>query len=172
MKASRAQGGEPPPRFSLEEVLAILGSSPSRIAETTADVPDDALHQPLEPGGWSARDVLAHIRACDQTWGGYIARILDEEDPSFRAENPRTTILRTDLLEQRFPESLAGFGADRGRLIARLGAVDPDTMSRTASVRIPALGVVERTAFYYADRLAGHEREHVRQIERGTARRR
>jgi hypothetical protein len=125
-----------------------------------------ALLEPLEPDGWSARDVLAHIRACDHTWGGYIERILDEDHPKFRAESPRSTIHRTDFLEQPFAASLAAFKADRARLLARLRGAGVDGIARTASVKIPARGIEERSAFYYVDRLAGHELEHVRQIQR------
>ena len=160
---------EPEPRFSLGEALQILETSPGRIAAATDGLPADALHHPLEPDGWSARDVLAHIRACDRTWGGYIVRILDEDHPSFRAESPRSTIHRTDFLEQPFATSLASFTADRARLMERLRSADADAFARTAAVKIPARGIEERSAFYYVDRLAGHEREHVRQIAKATA---
>jgi uncharacterized damage-inducible protein DinB len=126
----------------------------------------DDLHEPLEPGGWSARDVLGHIRACDRTWGGYIGRILDEDHPPFRAESPRSTIHRTDFLEQSFATSLAAFTRDRARLMARLRAADVDDFDRTAAVNIPARGIEDRSALYYVDRLADHEDQHVRHVER------
>jgi len=78
--------GEPEPRFSLAEVLDMIESAPARIAAATSGFAADDLIEPLEPGGWSARDVLAHVRACDRTWGGYLVRILDEDRPSFRIE--------------------------------------------------------------------------------------
>lgn len=127
------------------------------------------MHEPLEAGGWSARDILGHIRACDRTWGGYIVRILDEQHPSFRAESPRSTIHRTDFLAQPFDDSLAAFTRDRARLMARLRAADAagvDDLSRTAAVKIPGLGIEDRSVRYYVDRLADHEGQHVRQIER------
>ena len=158
---------EPEPRFSLDEALEVLQASPGRVNAAAAGASSAELHDPLEPGGWSARDVLAHIRACDRTWGGYVERILDEDHPSFRAESPRSTIHRTDFLEQRFTASLEAFRDDRARLMARLRAVDAAAFARTASVKIPARGIEERSASYYVDRLAAHEREHVRQIERG-----
>ena len=71
--------------------------SPGRIADAAVGVSAHDLREPLEPGGWSARDILAHIRACDRTWGGYIERILGEDHPSFRAESPRTTIASDGL---------------------------------------------------------------------------
>jgi hypothetical protein len=161
------QHGEPDPRFSLAEALEILETSPARIDAAVVGLSDDALRERLEPGGWSARDILAHIRACDRTWGGYIERILDEDHPSFRAESPRSTIRRTDFLEQPFTASLDAFTRDRARLVTRLRSVDADAFKRTAAVNIPARGIEERSAFYYVDRLAAHEREHVHQIDRG-----
>jgi len=130
------------------------------------------LLEPLEPGGWSARDVLGNMRACDRTWGGYLKRILDEDRPSFRAESPRSTIRRFDFLTLPFGPSLEAFTRDRARLVARLHAIDADTMMRTASVNLPGRGTESRTAAYYAHRLAEHEREHVRQIEEAMAARR
>jgi hypothetical protein len=150
----------------LAEALEILETSPGRLSAAATGVPPDDLHEALEPGGWSARDILGHIRACDATWGGYIERILDEDHPSFRAESPRSTIHRTDYLEQPLAASLAAFTSDRARLIARLRAADVADFDRTAAVNIPARGVEDRSARYYVDRLADHEREHVHHIER------
>jgi hypothetical protein len=151
------------------EALEILETSPGRITDATVGVLAGELHDPLEPGGWSTRDILAHVRACDRTWGGYIERILDEDHPSFRAESPRSTIHQTDFLEQPFAASLKAFTTDRARLMARLRSANADGFARTATVKIPARGTEERSALYYADRLAAHEREHVRQIERAMA---
>ena len=153
----------------MHEVLDLLDAAPSRIAAATATASAAALLEPLESGGWSARDVLGHVRACDRTWGGYIERILDEDDPAFRAESPRSTIRRTDFLTVSFAASLDAFTADRARLLARLRTSDAGALARTARVTLPGRGTEERTAAYYADRLAEHEQEHVHQIERGMA---
>ncbi len=164
--------GEPEPRFPLADVLDMLESAPARIAAATSGVPADDLVEPLETGGWSARDVLGHVRACDRTWGGYIGRILDEDHPSFRAESPRSTIRRTGFLTLPFGASLEAFTGDRARLVARLRAGGADALARTASVKLPGRGTEQRTAAHYAHRLAEHEREHVRQIEQAMAARR
>ena len=163
---------EPAPRFSWTEVLEILAASPARLAVATTAIPAEALHEPLEADGWSARDILAHVRACDRTWGGYIARILDEDHPAFRGESPRSTIRRYDFLTLPFATSLDGFTADRRRLMERLRSADAGDLARGANVTLPGRGAEERTAFYYADRIAEHEREHVEHIERTFAARR
>ena len=160
---------EPAPRFARDEALVRLASAPARIAAACARVPADQLLQAIEIGGWSARDVLGHLRACDRTWGGYIERILDEDHPAFRGESPRSTIRRMDVLTVPFGVSLEAFTADRARLVARLRAADATTLARTASVTLPGRGTEERSAAYYADRLADHEDEHVRHIEREMA---
>ena len=146
----------------------MLEAAPARLTAATSNVPADDLLEPLEPGGWSARDVLAHVRACDRTWGGYLVRILDQDHPSFRAESPRSTISRYDFLTLPFGVSLEGFTTDRAGLMARLRAAGPD-LARTASVNLPGRGIEERSAAHYAHRLAEHEREHVQQIERAMA---
>ena len=160
---------EPEPRFSWEEALDMLESAPARISAATSGVRPDDLLDPLEPGGWSARDVLGHVRACHRTWGGYIDRILDEDHPSFRAESPRSTIRGTDFLSLPFGVSLEAFTRDRARLVARLRAADADALARTANVALPGRGREERTAAHYAHRIVEHEGEHVGQIERVMA---
>ena len=160
---------EPAPRFTRDEVVEMLGRGPERIAAATAGVTDGALLAPLEDGGWSARDVLGHMRACQQTWGGYIGRILDEDHPTFRAESPRSTIRRTDLLTLPFGASLDGFIAERAALVTRLRAAGAHLESRRATVKLVGRGAQDRSAFHYAHRLAEHELEHVAQIERAMA---
>ena len=160
---------EPEPRFSWEEALDLLESAPARIAAATAGVPADDLLEPLEPGGWSARDVLGHMRACDHTWGGYVGRILDEDHPSFRAESPRSTIRRTDVLSVPFGVSLPGVHPRPRAARRRLRAADENTLARTASVLLPGRGREDRTAAHYAHRIVEHEGEHVRNIERVMA---
>jgi hypothetical protein len=67
---------EPATRLALHEVLEILERTPARLADAASGVRAEALVEQLEPGGWSARDIVGHIRACHQTWAGYVTRIL------------------------------------------------------------------------------------------------
>ena len=159
----------PARRFSFIEVLEILESSPGRLAAAADGRSEDALHEPFEPGGWSARDILGHLRACQRTWTRYLERILDEDHPTFRYESPRSTIRRTDLLALRYRDSLDGFTADRARLIGRLRQLAADELERTASVKVSGGRIQEHTAFSYAHRMTEHEREHVEHLERALS---
>lgn len=157
---------KPEPRFSFIEVMDILGTSPARLIAVAEGRPDDELHEPLEPGGWSARDILGHLRACQRTWSSYLVRILDEDHPRFRYVSPRSTIRQTDFLTLPYRDSVEGFAVDRERLLARVRTLEPADLDRTASVKVSGGRVQEHTAFSYAHRMAEHEREHVEHLER------
>ncbi len=124
---------------------------------------------PPEPGEWSARDVLAHLRACADMWGKYIIVILSQDKPTFRAVSPRTWVWKTDYLQQEFQPSLLAFTTQRAGLLAVLKLLEPDAWWRTATVT-GAGKPRERTMYTYAQWLANHERSHFKQIERIAAR--
>src|SRR5688572_26958301 len=93
--------------LSIEKILAILKETPLRLATITAGLTPDQLHTAPSVGEWSANEVLAHLRACNEVWGGYyIMTILAQDNPTIKAINPRTWIKNTDYLEQEFQPAL------------------------------------------------------------------
>lgn len=150
---------------TVEQVLMLLAAAPPRIAMLTTGLLPAQLHAKPDPDAWSANDVLAHLRACADIWGGCIATMLAQDRPTLRAVNPRTWITKTDYLEQDFQPSLHAFAAQRTELLALLEPLPPEGWSRAATVT-GAGKVLERTVLSYAQWLATHERPHVKQIER------
>jgi hypothetical protein len=151
--------------LTTEQILTILAATPSRLADLTEGLAPAQLLASLEPGEWSARDVLAHLRACSDMWGKYIVVILNEDRPTFKAVNPTTWIKKTDYREQQFEPSLQAFTAQRADLLAVLKPLTPDAWSRTATVTGSGKPR-ERTVYTYAQWLANHERSHIKQVER------
>lgn len=152
--------------LTIEQILTILSGSPQRIAALTAGVAPAQLHTAPNPGEWSANDVLAHLRACNDVWGGNIVTIIAEDNPTFKGVNPRAWIKKTDYLELEFQPSLLTFTMQRTALLAVFEALPPESWSRKATV-IDMIGKhLERTVLSYADTLARHERTHVKQLER------
>jgi hypothetical protein len=143
----------------------MLAAAPLRLAELTAGLTPTQLQTPPAPGEWSARDVLAHLRACADMWGRYIALIVNEDRPTFKAVNPTTWIKQTDYLEQPFHPSLQAFTSQRAGLLALLQPLPPAAWARTATVT-GAGKPRARTMQSYAQWLATHERSHLKQIER------
>jgi hypothetical protein len=149
----------------IDEVLTLLAETPRRIAVLTAGLAPAQLRTSADPDGWSANDVLAHLRSCADVWGGCIATMIAEDRPTLRAVNPRTWIKRTDYPGLEFQPSLRSFASQRADLLAVLEPLPRDGWSRAATVT-GAGNVLERTVLSYAQWLANHERPHVKQIQR------
>ncbi len=151
-------------KLPVDELLTVVTETPQRIAALTAGVSETILHAaPVDE--WSANDVLAHLRACADVWGDNIAVMLAEDKPTIRAVNPRTWIKRTDYNELKFQPSLRAFAAQRVELLAMLQVLTPREWSRTALL-LGGGSPLEPTVLDYAQRLARHERPHVKQIAR------
>jgi hypothetical protein len=151
--------------LTVEQVLTLLTETPPRLAALTAGLAPAQLHAAPNPGEWSANDVLAHLRSCADVWGSCIETILAQDKPTIRAVNPRTWIERTDYLEREFQPSLKAFTAQRSALLAVLKPLKPKAWSRSATIT-GAGKPLERTVHSYAERMATHERPHLKQIER------
>ena len=148
-----------------EQVLTLLAATPPRLAALTAGLTPAALRTPPIPDEWSANAVLAHLRACADMWGGYIATMIAEDRPTLRAVNPTTWIKQTNYLDLEFQPSLGAFAVQRASLLAVLQPLPPAGWSRAATVT-GAGTVLERTVLSYAQRLALHERPHIKQVAR------
>lgn len=67
---------------TIEQLQTMLTDTPARLAELTEGLSPAQLLAPPQPGEWSARDVLAHLRACSDMWGKYIVVILSQDRPT------------------------------------------------------------------------------------------
>lgn len=108
---------------------------------------------------------VAHLRSCDDMWGGYMRTILAEDRPTFRAMNPTTWIKHTDYPELEFRRSLRAYTRQRAELLAVLQPLPSKAWSRSATVT-GAGKARQRTVFSYAQWLANHEQSHLRHIAR------
>lgn len=150
--------------MTIDEVLTLLTAAPQRIATATSELTSARLRTAPAGDEWSASDVLAHLRACADVWGGYIARILAEDTPAIRYLSPRTWIRRTDYPELEFHSSLQAFTAQRAELLAVLEQLPLEAWSRAATVT-KSKRVFQQTVLSFAEQLAIHEQLHLEQIE-------
>ncbi len=112
------------------------------------------------PDAWSINDVLAHLRACHDVLGGSILRIVAEDAPRWRRLSPRTWIGKTDYPEWEFAPAFTAFKEQRTELLKVLEPLPPDGWDRFAMVTERDGEIEARTALYYGDWLAEHERQH------------
>jgi hypothetical protein len=151
--------------LTIEQVLALLAETPMRIADlTTGLAPAQLRAQPGEDE-WSANDVLAHLRACADVWGGCIMAMIAEDASTLKAVNPRTWIKTTDYPDLAFGPSLRAFAAQRADLLAVLQPLPHEGWFRAATVT-GAGRPLQRTVLFYAEWLATHERSHIKQVQR------
>ena len=151
--------------LTIEQVLTLLAETPQRVAALTAGLAPAQLHTTPNHDEWSVNDVLAHLRACADVWGSCIAAMIAEDTPTLRAVNPRTWIKKTDYLELEFRPSLRSFATQRADLLAVLDLLQHEGWSRAATVT-GAGRALKLTVLSYAQRLARHDRPHVKQVER------
>ncbi len=151
-----------------DAALALLRETPARLSAVTTGLTPAQLTTAPAPGEWSANDVLAHLRSCADVWGDSIETILRQEVQTIRAMNPRRWIKSTDYPGLPFDPSLATFTAQRRRLMEILEAVDDADWD--LSVRVTGAGKpLQLSVHSYVERLALHERPHVKQVERIAA---
>jgi hypothetical protein len=156
------------PKWTVEQVLDQLRATPGLLRDVARGVAPELLRTSPGPDEWSANDVLAHLRACSDKWGECATRILQEDGPQLRATNPVVWITKTDYPDLEFAPSLRAFVRQRTSLLAVLDELRPDEWLRTGTL-VGAGKPFETTAHSYAERLARHERPHVRQIAKAVA---
>ncbi|HVE98495.1 MAG TPA: DinB family protein [Mycobacteriales bacterium] len=152
---------------AFERVVDLLSRAPTRLAAAADRISNEVLRTRPGPDEWSANDVLAHLRSCADVWGACIGTILAEDSPTIRAVNPTTWITQTDYLDLEFPDSLRSFTEQRRALLDLLRPLPAESWARTATVT-GAGKPLERTVLSYAERLATHERSHLKQVERAV----
>ena len=151
--------------LTIEQALAALAETPTRLAALTLSLLPAQLQSQPAPHEWSLNDILAHLRACSDMWGGYIQKILADDQPTFRAVNPTTWIKQTNYPDLDFRPSLHVFTAQRTELLALLKPLPAVAWERSATVT--GVGKPrQRTVMTYARWLANHERSHLRHITR------
>lgn len=117
------------------------------------------------PDEWSVNEILAHLRACAEVWGSAIERIIEADHPTIRGVNPRHFIKGTDFVQQDFRRALRAFKTQRTRLLSALESLPVEGWAREATIT-GAGKPLARTVHDYVERLARHERPHLKQIER------
>lgn len=153
----------------MQLTLRALSDTPAEMARIVRGCSDAELQRQPAPDAWSAREIVAHLRACAEVWGSSIDRMISEDHPTIRYVSPRGWIRRTDYLEQRCRDSLRELSKARVGLVERLGALDASGWSRRATFTGTTLGR-DATVLSYARRIADHEVGHLDQLRRALGR--
>jgi len=154
------------PVDSSTALLELLATTPRRISKLSKGWTDEQLRRRPSLDYWSANEVLAHLRACADVWGGSMEKMLKQDHPVFRYVSPRAWIRKTNYVDLEFAVSFEAFATQREQLLTVLGSLTDEGWLRGAKVKTDATKFREETVLSYAHRMAQHEDGHCEQIER------
>lgn len=138
-----------------------LWAQPGELRQSLSAFKPNELLEPLEEGGWSAHQIVAHL--CHVEWGAFLPRfdrILKDNNP-FLANFDETAWMETYYdPEVPIEELLKDFDSVRQSARDLLEEATPDKMSRTG--RHPYQG--ERTLQWWIEYAVAHADEHLKQL--------
>jgi len=81
---------------SASRVLELLAQAPDRIRTSTRAVSWEQLSRRSKDEPWSIYDILAHLRACTDVWGGkHIYVMIEKDGPVQRHVSPLSAEVST-----------------------------------------------------------------------------
>jgi hypothetical protein len=146
------------------QLLESLAATPRRLEALSRDLDDALLSFRSDEATWSANDILAHLRACADVWGGSILAMITQDHPTLRYVSPRTWMKKTSYPELDFHTSLQAFTQKRAELLQTLQVLKGADWSRGATFTATTRGR-EQTILSYVRRIVDHEGEHCEQLE-------
>jgi hypothetical protein len=156
--------GEVVAASEIGDLLRVLADTPERLESLSRGMSVERLHLSPNEGAWSANEILAHLRACADVWGGSIQSMIERDQPTLRYVSPRTWIRKTSYPSQPFSESLQAFATQRRELVRALGALEPADWARGATFTGTTRGRGQ-TIQSYVERIVAHELEHCDQFQ-------
>lgn len=115
----------------IEKHLKQLADTARRLAACTLHRTDEQLHAKPEPREWSASEILAHLRACDEVWTYSIYAMLAEDQPELPLLDERRWAKTARYADREFAATLQAFTLRRAELVAVLGIISIEGWSRT-----------------------------------------
>src|SRR5262245_28670603 len=117
-----------------ETYLAQLEDTPRRISACAAGLTEDQLRWTASKGDWSAMDILAHLRACQNLWAHSIYLMLTEVNPILPRLDPRRWVKTVGYTTREFHKSFQAYCLEREELLAVLRALPEDLWSRAGVI--------------------------------------
>lgn len=146
---------------ALEDLLNRLSATPLRVAQAVAGWSEDQLQAAPTSDGWSAAEILAHVRASDDILAYRAYAILTRDNPPLPSYDERRWAEVAGYALLQFHESLHAFSLRRAELVLMLRRAAPGEWQRTGTHEARGSLVL----FDIMGTLVGHEEEHCAQLE-------
>jgi hypothetical protein len=143
------------------QMLSRFAVIASEIAAAFEQIPPDARFTPLEPGGWSPHQVLAHLRDVEaRAYASRFDRILREDCPALEAFDQTGWMREHYTPGEAAQQILSEYSDLRAKALERLKTITPADWSRSG--RHPQWGT--RTLQWWVEHSLAHAEEHLRQM--------
>lgn len=145
-----------------QEPYFVLRSTADRIQELTAGLTAQQLATPPEPGKWSIHQMVAHLADCELIFQTRARMIMFQNNPTLVSFDQEPWVLGWMRENEPWDETLLRFRVLRNSILRLFLNAEAHDLERygTHTER----GV--QTIADYVDLLAGHDINHLRQIER------
>ncbi|MBX3062464.1 MAG: DinB family protein [Anaerolineae bacterium] len=150
------------PKASPAEIrkqVALLEETPQRISQYVAGRDEAQLTQTPTNRDWSAVEILAHLRSCEEIWTFSIYAMLTEDQPTLPLLDERRWAKTTLYSTLGFADSFQAFTLKRAELLRVLRNLPEDAWLKTANI-----GGRNHSVFSQVRRMALHEAEHCEQF--------
>lgn len=135
------------------------------LRQTLQAIPPARRHQPLEDGGWTPHQIMAHLRDVEaHALLPRLERILAEETPYLPNFNEQDWMQRHYQPQEPLEAILNAYADLRARQLALLRNAPGEAWSRTG--RHPWWG--KRTLQWWVERSLAHAREHLEQLQQAV----
>jgi hypothetical protein len=144
-----------------QQVLAVLRATPQRLHGLLSGVSAEDVARAPAPGEWSALDIAVHLRVDEAIFGPRILLMAVAESPLLQGIEPGVLGQRTGFLDDDLDTTLAAFTLRRAELTRLLERLDEGGWQRQGIHETSGV----QTVADIAGLLAGHDTEHLAQIE-------
>lgn len=141
-------------------ILARLREQASDVKRLASGLDEAALATRTVPGKWSLKELICHLWRVQQIFEGRIDRALREDNPLLENYEPEGDPEFDRLVALPAAQSLAGFLADRERLLVRLEPLSPADWHRPG--RHPEFPYYD--IHFQVEYMAHHEAHHIYQM--------
>jgi len=142
------------------DLVESLASFPAELQRLLDDYPGEALRRPASDGGWSALDVLCHLRDWEEVFLERARAIIERDRPELPAYDDALWEIEHRYREQDPGATLARFSALRNEMVDLLAGLDARDWQREGNHGL--LGPI--SVRWIAEYLAEHDRGHLDQI--------
>ncbi len=147
-----------------QDPLKVIAATAKQLERLTETLGPEGLQRALAPGKWSAREILCHLADCELVFAFRLRQTLAEDHYVIQPFDQDQWASKYGAYEAS--AALAVFSSTRQWNLAFIRAAGPAALSKP--VRHPERG--EMTFQVLVETMAGHDLNHLRQLEAIAAR--